>query len=113
MTQQQEEHMTPQQHAQHIASMLQGARQECRADLGRVNDPKAVALFESIAQMLDGAIKALTDYQNGRDPQWQWHPSQEPVARGKQPPSTTDMAVDISEKKPPLQVFHTEVPEQE
>jgi hypothetical protein len=69
--QQHEAQMLPQQHAQRIAQMLQQAQQECRADIGRVSDPKAQALFETVAEVLGGAMKALEDYQKGREPAWQ------------------------------------------
>ena len=55
--------------------MLQQAQQECRADIGRVSDPKAQALFETIAEVLGGAMKALEDYQNRSEPAWQSSPS--------------------------------------
>ena len=73
--QQDEAGMTPQQHARRIAQMLQQAQQECRADIGRVSDPKAQALFETIAEVLGGAMKALEDYQNRSEPAWQSSPS--------------------------------------
>lgn len=69
--QQNEAQMTPEQHAQRIASMLQQAQQECRADIGRVSDPKAQALFETVAEVLAGARKALEDYHNRSEPVWQ------------------------------------------
>ena len=75
MQQHDEAQMLPQQHAQRIAQMLQQAQQECRADIGRVSDPKAQALFETIAEVLGGAMKALEDYQNRSEPAWQSSPS--------------------------------------
>jgi hypothetical protein len=63
--------MLPQQHAQRIAQMLQQAQQECRADIGRISDPKAQALFETVAEVLGGAMKALEDYQKRSEPAWQ------------------------------------------
>lgn len=70
MTQQHEAKMTPQQHAGHIASVLQQAKQECRADLQRVSDPKAQALFETTAEVIDGLCKALSDYQQSNEAIW-------------------------------------------
>ena len=69
--QQNEAQMLPQQHAQRIAQMLQQAQQECRADIGRISDPKAQALFETVAEVLGGAMKALEDYQKRSEPAWQ------------------------------------------
>lgn len=65
-----EEQKTPQQHAAHIASLLQQARQECRADIKRVSDPKAQALFETTAEAVGGLCKALSDYQKGSEGVW-------------------------------------------
>ncbi len=81
--QQDEMQMTPQQHAQRIATMILQAQQECRADIGlqaqqecradigRINDPKAQALFETLAEVLGGAMKALNDFQARNEPAWQ------------------------------------------
>ena len=69
--QQHEAGMTPQLQAQRIAQMLQQAQQVCRADIGRVSDPKAQALFETVAEVLGGAMKALEDYQKRSEPAWQ------------------------------------------
>ena len=71
MQQHNEAGMTPQQHAGRIAQMLQQVQQECRADIGRVSDPKAQALFETVAEVLGGAMKALEDYQKRSEPAWQ------------------------------------------
>jgi hypothetical protein len=65
-----ERRMTPQQHAAHIASLLHQAQQECRADLARVNDSKAQALFETTAEVIGGLCKALSDYQQGSEAVW-------------------------------------------
>ena len=114
-----EAQMTAEQHAQRIAQMLKQAQQECRADIGRIEDPKAQAMFETIAEVLGGAMKALTDYQNKNESVWQSHPQQSarpqreetmpqyqrPAPRGPQPPVVTDMAVDISENEPPAKLF--------
>jgi hypothetical protein len=124
-----EAQMTPQQHAQRIANMLKQAQQECRADVERVNDPQAQALFETIAEVLGGAMKALEHYQNRGERAWQGQSSsdtatgssvpvgekrraaqempdyQRPTPQGPQPPVVTDMAVDISENKPPPKLY--------
>jgi len=111
--------MTAEQHAQQIAQMLKQAQQECRADIGRIDDPKAQAMFETIAEVLGGAMKALTDYQNKNESVWQSHSQQSaspqreepmpkyprPAPQGPQPPVVTDMAVDISENEPPAKLF--------
>src|SRR5947209_992609 len=35
-----EANIRPTEHAQHIANMLQQAQQECRVDIGQIDDPK-------------------------------------------------------------------------
>lgn len=118
-----EQQVTPQQLAQHIAQMLQQAQQECRADIGRVSDGKAQALFETIAEVLGGAMKALNDYQNGSEGVWQTQGGSqqgEQTLRGRteampeyqrtgpvgpQPPVVTEMAPDINETHPPSKLF--------
>jgi len=97
--------MTAEQHAQQIAQLLKQAQQECRADIGRIEDPKAQAMFETIAEVLGGAMKALTDYQNKNESVWQSHPQQSARPQRPQPPVVTDMAVDISENEPPAKLF--------
>jgi hypothetical protein len=42
-----EDEVYVQQHAQRITQLLQQARQECRANIQRVDDPKAQGLFET------------------------------------------------------------------
>jgi broad specificity phosphatase PhoE len=111
--------MTAEQRAQHIAQLLKQAQLECRADIERIDDPKAQALFETIAEVLGGAMKALSDYQNKNEGAWRSYPQQSarpqhpettaepqhPAHQRPQPPVVTDMAVDISENEPPPKLF--------
>lgn len=117
--------MNPQQCAGHIAHMLLHAQQECRANIEHVNDPKAQALFETVAEMLGGTVKALEDYQSGIEGVWHRPPierastkpprrdrvpedlpaQQRSPVRGPQPPVVTDMAPDIDEVKPPPRLY--------
>ena len=118
-----EANMTPQEHAQHIANMLQQVQQECRADIERIDDPKAQALFETAAEVAGGLLKAFEHYQAGSESAWQpvsarQKTDQRPTVehtpegqrlppQGPQPPVVTDMATDISEDLPPPNL-HTE-----
>jgi hypothetical protein len=113
--------MTPKEHAQRIANMLQQAQQECRADIERIDDPKAQALFETIAEVLGGTMRALEHYQAGNEPAWQSSYNQgeehkEPGVQhmpegqrlppqGPQPPVVTEMAPDIDETHPPPRLY--------
>jgi hypothetical protein len=90
---------TPQEHAEHIAHMLLEAQRECRADIERVNDPKAQALFETVAEVLSGTTKALTDYSQRNEQAWQQAGyTTRPTTR---PPTVSDMAVDVDASEPP------------
>ena len=113
--------MTPREHAQRIANMLQEAQQECRADIERIDDPRAQALLETVAEALGGLMKALEHYQTGSERAWQPstgndEASKQPVVeqapegqrvapQGPQPAVVTDMAPDISEVHPPSKLF--------
>src|SRR5690349_19692335 len=98
--QQNEAQMAPHQHAQRIAQMIQEAQYECRADIERVDDPKAQALFEPLAEVLGGAVKALNDYRGGTERVWQ--ETGYTARAGTRPPAVTDMMVDASEPPPRL-----------
>jgi hypothetical protein len=116
-----EANMRPTEHAQHIAQILQQAQQECRADIGRIDDPKAQALFETVAEVVGGLLKALEHYQAGSEPVWKGssgtqetgpRPTAEHTPEGQrlppqgtQPPVVTDMAPDISEDHPPAKLY--------
>ena len=91
--------MSPQQHAQRIATMLQQAQQECRAGISRVNDPKAQALFETIAEVLGGAMTALNHYQSGSEQAWQ--SSGKARSSEYSPPTVSDLRVDVDAAEPP------------
>jgi len=42
-----------------------------RADVSKVNDPQAKALFETSAEVITGLQKAFTDYEKKNEPAWQ------------------------------------------
>lgn len=116
-----EANMRPTEHAEHIAQMLREAQQECRADIGRVDDAKAQALFETVAEVVGGLLNALKHYQSGSEPAWQDSSNKQETGRrplvedmpegeriplqGPQPPVVTDMAPDISEDQPPPKMY--------
>jgi hypothetical protein len=112
-----ETQVSPQHHAQRIAAMLQGAQQECHNDSAQVSDPRAQALFETLAEVLGGAIKALTDYQQGSEPAWKSTadtahsaPNQaQPRQARASIPTVTDFAVDVDAAEPPPSLY-TEIP---
>ena len=65
-----EQQMSPREHAERIAHLVHEAADEAKADIERVNDPKAQALFETVREVLNGTSKALEDYAQQREPVW-------------------------------------------
>ena len=52
----------PRDHAMHIRGMLADVLDHCREDTGKVNEPKAQALFETTAEVLGGLKTAYEHY---------------------------------------------------
>ena len=104
-----EEQMTPQQHAQHIEQMLQDARQECKADMQRVSDPKAQMLFALVDRIIAEAVTALVDYRNGREVTFRPLQPSQSGEYSTEPPDRTNMAVDVDKAEPPPRIS-SEIP---
>ncbi len=60
----------PRHHAANIKQMLTDASRHMREDVQKIDDPRAQALFETSAEVLDGLIKAYDDYENKAEPAW-------------------------------------------
>jgi hypothetical protein len=60
----------PQHHTAKIKDMLTGVVEHVRSDVGKVDDPKAQALFETTAEVLLGLRKAYEDYEQGTETAW-------------------------------------------
>ncbi len=60
----------PRLHATRIRNMLKDAQDHTREDVTRVNDPRARALFEVTAEVLQGLVKAYEDYEQGTEAAW-------------------------------------------
>jgi hypothetical protein len=54
-----------------IEGMLRDLRDRARADIDRVRDPKAQALFETTAEVLQGLMKAYEDFAAKNEKAWQ------------------------------------------
>jgi hypothetical protein len=50
--------------------MLGDLRDHLREDVGKVEDPRAEALFETTAEVLGGLIAAYEHYENGAEEAW-------------------------------------------
>lgn len=60
----------PKAHTKNIKNELQKLVDHLRKDIGRVDDPKAKALFETSAEVLIGLKTAFTDYEEGEEEAW-------------------------------------------
>jgi chromosome segregation ATPase len=60
----------PRHHTKRIRDMLSEVRDHLREDIGKINEPRAEALFETTAETLDGLITAFEDYERGREKAW-------------------------------------------
>ncbi len=61
----------PRQRAGEFEQRLRAIQSELRQDGAQSGDPKSQALFETLAEVLGGAVKALDDYRKGSEPAWQ------------------------------------------
>ncbi len=66
----QEKTSDPRVHATNIKQMLHDVGDHAREDVRKVNDPKAQALFEVTAEVLDGLIKAYDDFETKAETAW-------------------------------------------
>jgi hypothetical protein len=55
-------------HVAKIQRMLKDLLDHCREDAAKVSEPKAQALFETTAEVLNGLITAYEHYATGAEP---------------------------------------------
>ena len=60
----------PRVHTEHIKRLLEDASRHARDNVQKVDDPKAQALFETTAEVLDGLRKAYDDFEVKKEPAW-------------------------------------------
>ena len=53
----------PRYHLVKVRGMLNAVMRHCREDIEKVVEPKAQALFETTAELLDGLINAYSRYE--------------------------------------------------
>ncbi len=70
MSQQSMSENDPRYHTQRVGRMLNDLVNHLREDVGKVNDPKARALFEVSAEVLGGLQKAFKDYESQSEKAW-------------------------------------------
>ena len=59
----------PRHHTAHLREMLHAVVDHAPQDIGKINEPKAQALFETTAEVCTGLIKAFDDYEK-KAPAW-------------------------------------------
>lgn len=60
----------PKIHSKNIRAELQEIIDHLRRDVNRVDDPKAMALFETSAEVLTGLQTAFLHYEKGEEEAW-------------------------------------------
>ena len=64
------EESDPRHHTIKIRGMLADVRDHLRGNVGKVDDPRAEALFETTAEVLGGLITAYEHYERGAEEAW-------------------------------------------
>ena len=59
-----EETSNPPQHTANVKQMLNDVIHHLREDIGRIEEPRAEALFETTAEVLGGLVKAFDHYES-------------------------------------------------
>jgi hypothetical protein len=60
----------PRHHTANIKHMLDDTARHAREDVDKVRDPRAQALFETTAEVLDGLRKAYDDFEKKNEAAW-------------------------------------------
>ncbi len=61
-------------HTQKLKGQMVQLIDHLRADVEKVTDPKAQALFETAAEVVMGLVKAFDDYEKGNEKAWRTEP---------------------------------------
>lgn len=60
----------PRHHTIKIKGMLDEAAKHAREDVDKVDDPRAQALFETTAEVLDGLVRSYRHFEERSEPAW-------------------------------------------
>jgi hypothetical protein len=60
----------PRHHTARLRDMLTGVIDHAREDVGKVDEPKAQALFETTAEVCRGLVTAMEHYEAKQEPAW-------------------------------------------
>ena len=61
----------PVRHTMQVRARLTGLAEHLREDVAKIDEPRAMALFETAAEVLLGLAKAFEDYERGEEAAWQ------------------------------------------
>jgi hypothetical protein len=64
----------PLHHTRKMRERFSQTVRHLRADVTKIEEPRAKALFETSAEVLNGLIKALDDYERKDEPAWRANP---------------------------------------
>ena len=64
----------PRRHTIRIKGMLTDTISHLREDVSKVDDPRAEALFETTAEVLQGLVTAYEHYEQGAEEAWRPNP---------------------------------------
>jgi len=65
----------PIHHTQKIKARMGHLIEHLREDVGKIKEPKAMALFETSAEVLTGLVKAFNDYEKKSEAAWRTEPT--------------------------------------
>jgi hypothetical protein len=65
----------PIHHTQKIKARMGQLIEHLREDVGKITEPKAMALFETSAEVLTGLVKAFNDYEKKSEAAWRTEPT--------------------------------------
>jgi hypothetical protein len=60
----------PRHHTMKLHDMLTGVVEQAREDVGKIDEPKAQALFETTAEVCLGLATAFEHYEQQSEPAW-------------------------------------------
>lgn len=60
----------PREHSRNIKSGMREVAEHMRRDIGKIDDPKAEALFETSAEVIDGLITAFSHFEEKSEDAW-------------------------------------------
>lgn len=60
----------PRYHTQNMRKRLSEEVEHLRQDINKIDDPQCKAMFETTAEVLNGLIKAFSDYEKKSESAW-------------------------------------------